>query len=98
MSDNKFMTDADYELTQETLSLAAKIVGALDLDGFLARINRAETLGSILNPTLYNTAAGKLGLVRSLAIAALPLKGEVERQIKIFKKETESHSPEEPTL
>lgn len=85
------MSDADYELTQECLVMAANVIAALDLNAFLSRISKAKALGPIVDPTLYKTAGERLDDVRRLAGAALELYGEVHRQReKYMKKEPAS--------
>jgi len=74
------MDSAEYQRTQDALVLIAGIARDLDLDEFLARIDRAETLGPITDPTLYRDASGKLSFVRDLARSLKPFVAEVRRQ------------------
>lgn len=67
------MTDAEYMLTQERLFLVAKMVSNMDLDGFLQRINHAEALGPVLDPTLFMRGATRLDAIKRLARAAKEL-------------------------
>jgi hypothetical protein len=75
------MDDWRYADTQNWLVIMASMVASLDLDGFLQWVERAETLGPILAPTLYVQASGKLGNVKRLAEAAKVLQDEVKRQV-----------------
>lgn len=75
------MDDKQYEATQRTLMILAMIVKDLDLEGFLARIEQAETLGPVLSPTLFMLAEGKMGDVRRLAEACKGFQDEVRRQV-----------------
>jgi hypothetical protein len=76
------MTDAEYLQTQRQLVLLAQIVDSLDLDGFLQRIGVAESVGPILNPTLYTEGAENLARVKGLARACKALQDEVRDQIQ----------------
>jgi hypothetical protein len=76
------MDDRRYQETQSWLVVMASLVAVLDLDGFLQRIERAETLGPILSPTLYVQASGKLDNAKRLAQAAKVLQDEVKRQAR----------------
>jgi hypothetical protein len=75
------MDDRRYADTQNWLVIMASLVATLDLDGFLQWIERAETLGPILSPTLYVQASGKLDNAKRLAEAAKVLQDEVKRQV-----------------
>lgn len=75
------MDDGQYEAAQRTLMILAAVVQELDLDGFLERIAGAETLGPVLNPSLFMLAEGKMGDVRRLAEACKVFQDEVRRQV-----------------
>jgi hypothetical protein len=75
------MDREDYLNIQFGLGLLVDIVVDMDLAGFLQWIERAETLGPILAPTLYVQASGKLGDVKRLAEAAKTFQDEVNRQM-----------------
>lgn len=64
------MTDAEYALTQERLLLVARMVSSMDLDGFLRRIEQAETAAPVLDPTLYARGGARLDAIRRIAEAA----------------------------
>lgn len=67
------MTNEEYQLTQDTLVGVVAVLRGLDLRAFLQRIDRAEAVAPIIDPTLYRQAAVPLGQVRRLAAAALAL-------------------------
>jgi hypothetical protein len=67
------MTNEEYLETQIVLLKAAKTLRTLDLKKFLERIERAELLAPILNPTLYRLGAEQLGKIRRLTVAAIVL-------------------------
>jgi hypothetical protein len=75
------MDREEYLNIQFGLGLLVDIVVDMDLAGFLQWIERAETLGPILAPTLYVQASGKLGDVKRLAEAAKTFQDEVNRQM-----------------
>lgn len=74
MKDAVAMADqAKYVLTQQALLNTASALRALDLDDFIARIEKAETVAPFFDPTLYmkNVAAGDpLAVMKELALAA----------------------------
>jgi hypothetical protein len=76
------MTDEEYTQTQAQLILIAQLASQLDLDGFLERINQAETLAPILDPTLYMRGGQKLSQVKRLAQSLRPFQAEIRKQIK----------------
>lgn len=67
------MTDEEYRDTQEALTSMAQMVwpilGRVDIDAFLARIARAEAVGTVLSPTLARDAAPGLAQIKGLARA-----------------------------
>ena len=75
------MTDEEYQQTQETLIVLARIVDQINLAQFINRIERAESVGPILNPSLLQLASGKLANVKRLAVAALEFQREVRGQL-----------------
>lgn len=77
------MTDEEYMETQGKLAMVAVILANVDLPAFLSRISLAETMGPVLDPTLYMTAGEKLGRVRLLAESALSLRKESRRKMRL---------------
>ena len=76
------MTNEDYIMTQQHVVLLARIAAQLDIQGFLSRIDLAETVGPILDPTLFRDAMNGLGNIKALARAARPLVEEAKRQME----------------
>lgn len=70
------MTNNEYEMTQQMLVNAACIIGQLDLDEFLERINVADTLGAVLDPTLYRKGHRRLDKIKELARSAQVFKAK----------------------
>lgn len=78
------MNDEEYMMTQHQLAAFAGLMVGLDLAGFIERANTAESVGAILDPTLYRKAGGRLRKMIALAeagvqfqTAALALQEEV---------------------
>ncbi len=65
------LTENQYKETQEALAIVEGIVRGLKLKEFLDSIEEAESLGPILDPTLYRAAADKMHRIRRLAIALM---------------------------
>lgn len=63
------MNEEEYALTQSQILMLASLIMPLDLAGFLRAIDRAETLGPFLDPTLYRAAARELRSVKAVAEA-----------------------------
>jgi hypothetical protein len=61
------MTEEEYLTMQSQLFTLASLVRGLPLEEFLLRINHAETIGPILDPTLYLQAGDKLAKIKRLA-------------------------------
>lgn len=66
------MSDETYLFTQQQILLIATLARRLDVSAFLDRITRAHTMGPILDPTLYRTAARGMGQIEELARALQP--------------------------
>jgi len=67
------MTDEEYQLTQAQLNIAVGMIRALPLDEFLDRLSEAESVGPILDPTLYRESIKHAESVHRIAEAALKL-------------------------
>jgi hypothetical protein len=63
------VTNEDYLQTQHTVCLLMGLVESLPLAEFLDAINRAETLGPIVDPTLYRQASGTMHEIKTCAQA-----------------------------
>ena len=70
------MDDAEYLATQQQIILFAKLIRGVDVQAFLERINRAESIGPVLDPTMYRKAAPALDTIKGLAEALLPFHEE----------------------
>lgn len=75
------MNEEEYINVQQNLILLGQLIGTMDLDGFVAWINRAETIGPIADPTTYRQAQKRLGEVKRLAEAAQVFQREAQRQL-----------------
>jgi hypothetical protein len=75
------VTNEEYQCTQNHLQLIASIAATLDLGAFLSRIDYANTVGPIVDPTLYRDAMDNLGKLQAIARAARPLAEEAKRQL-----------------
>ncbi len=64
------MTNDEYLSTQNALVLIRSMLTTLDLGAFIQTGERAETVGPLLNPTLYLEGGAELKKVIALAKAA----------------------------
>jgi len=77
------LDEPDYLATQAQIQAFAGLLKGIPLDAFLNTLNRADTVGAFVDPTLYRSAlqSGKLDLVKDVAEALC------EAQRKIAKAE-----------
>jgi hypothetical protein len=75
------MDREEYFNIQVGLEVLAGLFVDIDLTGFLQWIERSETMGPILAPTLYVQASGKLGEIKRLAEAAKVFQDEARRYV-----------------
>lgn len=68
------MTNEEYMATQTALLTVGTMVDYCDLETFLQRISTADSIGAVLDPTLYRAAAVRLAGIRELAEIAVALK------------------------
>jgi hypothetical protein len=68
------MNGKEYMTTQMRLIEIGKIADTLDFDGFLKAISNAETVGPIVDPTIYRKAMENLHAIKKLAEAGRPVK------------------------
>lgn len=73
------MTDEEYLQAQTTIALVAQMTVDLDLDAFIDRANRAESIAPILDPTLWIRGGKKLEAVKDLAIGLRKFQRAVEK-------------------
>jgi hypothetical protein len=78
------MSKDEYQQTQQALITLALLIEGLDLLGFLRAIDRAESIGPILDPSLYGRAGDKLADLRKLAAAARAFQIEAKRQAEKY--------------
>lgn len=71
------MTPEEYQTGLVQAWLIAKVVLAIPLDDMLAANDRADTIGAMLDPTLYRANAKKMHQDRRLIVALKGLAGEV---------------------
>jgi hypothetical protein len=67
------MTGEQYQEKLLTILVAARTISDVDVPDLLQRINRADTLGALLDPTLYRKKHGAMMEDKELLEAALPL-------------------------
>lgn len=63
------MTNEEYMQTQLQLQALTTILLSMNLEGFLDRIEIADTMGPILDPTLYKKAGADFRTVQQTARA-----------------------------
>ena len=63
------MKKEEYQQTQTQLLEIMHTVSSMDLNGFVNATNRAESVGPILNPTLYRAGQENLEIVKRMAVA-----------------------------
>lgn len=68
------MTKEEYLDTQNKLLLFSEQLEGLDLDEFINRIEQAEAIAPMLNPTLYREGAPRLRIIRRIADSAREVK------------------------
>jgi len=78
----KYISEEDYAQTQHSLTTLASIVKDMQLVGFINQANLAESIGPILDPTLYREARQQLNDVKALGESLLPFQNEIKRQLK----------------
>ena len=71
------MTDEEYATTVSQLMTLGALVRDLNAKGVLDRISRADTVGSLFNPTLYRKAMPKLDLIRKVAEGAVAFQAKL---------------------
>ncbi len=81
------MDDEQYIQTQNQLAILMSLIYGLDLKGYLARIERAEAFGPILNPTLYRQKGKDMQFDKEIADAFLNLQIVIRQQMDSAKDE-----------
>jgi hypothetical protein len=72
------LTDAEYAQTQSQLLLFAGLLRGMPLERFLESIQRAETVGPLLDPTLYMRAADALSAIKTIAFTLRDAQRKIE--------------------
>ena len=67
------MKTAEYLQMQQDLLMIGSAVDRLNLHGFIGNIERAESFGAILDPTLFRKAQANLRGLKKLAESLLPV-------------------------
>lgn len=73
------MNRKQYTQVQLQLQVLAHAVKDIPLYEFIQAIERAETFGPIVDPTLYRRGIGSLTKIKQLAESLLPFKRAVEK-------------------
>jgi len=68
------MSDSAFLSTMSAVTVFGTLVLRMDLDGFLERIDSAESLGPILDPTLFQKGKDNLQAVKDLAESLRPFR------------------------
>jgi len=71
------MDQEKYIQTQTSLMMLGAIVADMPLGEFLNAINTAESIGPVVDPTLFRAANGNLQMIHDLAEALLPFQRAV---------------------
>ena len=73
------MTNDEYAIVQNSLLEAAEIISRLDLNKFIGRATESNSIGAILDPTLYRQSRRTLDAIINLASEAIRVKAAYER-------------------
>lgn len=71
------MNDDEYRSVQAALMAFSAGIKALDVEGFLARIEQCETVAPIVDSTLYRQGLEPLAKIKRAAQAALAFQRKV---------------------
>lgn len=74
------MNDDEYLSVQTALMAFSAGIKTLDVEGFLARIGRCETVSPIVDPTLYRQGREPLEKIKCVAQAALTFQRKVQNE------------------
>lgn len=72
------MNKEEYLAVQNQLLAMARVVRGIPLREFIQVIESAETVGPIMDPTLYRQASSKMSQIKCLALSLLAFQKEVE--------------------
>lgn len=76
------MTDAEYEFTHQVVLNIARSLMTLDLTGFINRIENAQAVGPIMDPTMYRKALRNLSSLEIVAKALLDCQQEIKKGMR----------------
>jgi hypothetical protein len=79
----KVMDSGEYMLIQQQLTIFAGLIQKLDLSGFLTAINHADTVGPIVDPTLYMKGSSNMHKIERIARAAQAFQKECEGLVEL---------------
>lgn len=72
------MTSEEYQQTLHELQALAMVIQDMDLASFLERIEHAESIGAILDPTAWIRGNKQLTSIKSVASAAYDFQQRVQ--------------------
>ena len=64
------MTDLEYATTQQALLGSASLLSQLNLTEFIDRIDRADAVGPMVDPSAYGKGMRRIEKIKSIAEAA----------------------------
>lgn len=64
------MSNEEFIIVRDQLILVTRLLVCLDLENFITLIDQADTLGPILDPTLWRAAHVNMERLKELAVAA----------------------------
>ena len=78
-TDTPELSNDDYFTIQQSVLLMGSLVAELDLPAFIERINRAEAMAPIVDPTLYMRGGPNLSVIKDLAVALSTCRDEASK-------------------
>jgi hypothetical protein len=85
--------EAEYATAQAQLLALLPIVRTMPLRPMIEAMNRAESLGAIIDPTLFLQAGPNLRALKLLASALLPFQAEIDRLVRANQLQLEEEIP-----
>lgn len=73
MTNHAALSDADYRSVIMHVAMCAKLLADYDIPDLIRKINRAETVGPMLDPTLWIRKNKAMDEDKEMLKAALPL-------------------------
>jgi hypothetical protein len=77
------ITPGEYQMIQTELITMAATVQGFDLEGFLENISYADTMGPILDPTLWTKGSDRMHKIEQIARAALRFQKECAKALGV---------------